>query len=88
MQNNDQGILLTETTRLGKPLSNSLVDAHVQLTNPNVIHSQPLPRNDETSGLCNLLQRPVMLKGFQCCESPGPTGGDLSGSLGNSMGPQ
>ena len=30
----------------------------------------------------------VMLIGFQCCESLGHTGGDLSGSLGNSMGPQ
>ena len=29
----------------------------------------------------------VMLIGFQCSESPGPTGGELSGSLGNSMGP-
>lgn len=31
---------------------------------------------------------PVMLIDFQRSESLGPTGGDLSGSLGNSMGPQ
>ncbi|CAL8339266.1 unnamed protein product [Boreogadus saida] len=30
---------------------------------------------------------PVMLIGFQCSESPGPTGGELGGSLRNSMGP-
>ena len=29
----------------------------------------------------------VMLIGFQCSEVPGPTGGELSGSLGNLMGP-
>ena len=29
-----------------------------------------------------------MLIGFQCSESPGPTGGELGGSLRNSMGPE
>ena len=34
-----------------------------------------------------LLGISVMLIGFQCSESPGPTGGELGGSLRNSMGP-
>ena len=28
-----------------------------------------------------------MLIGFQCSECPGPTGGEMNGSLGNSIGP-
>ena len=42
------------------------------------------------SAVCSLRQLfiPVMLIGFQCSESPGPTGGELGGSLTNSMGPE
>lgn len=56
-QTNSQDVQLNKTKH-GKTISKPLLDAHVQLTTPNVNQSQiPLQINDETSALCNLLQR-------------------------------